>query len=161
MKKTTLFVFISFVFTLFLAGCSIDITRNEDGSLQVESQMAEEALQSEINRALADQQMESMTVTLQNGLIQVVGERPRAQGDATDILTFDLTLGVAEGGLTAVVANPQLNGIDLDPARTANWNARIAERLERLGQRRPNSTLESVTVTSDAVLMSWRVEPQR
>ena len=45
--------------------------------------------------------------------------------------------------------------------RLALWNERIANRLARAGQRNPNSTLQTVTISNDAVEMIWRVETRR
>jgi hypothetical protein len=41
------------------------------------------------------------------------------------------------------------------------WNERIANRLENFGQRRSNSSLQSVSVTSQAITMTWHVETAR
>lgn len=145
-----------------LAGaCNVSINRNTDGSLSVEASISETAIQAEIEAALNDPLIQELSVDLQDGYILVTGERRRISGSQTDTLSFRLDLGVKDGHLSAVVSEAQIDGIPIDEARVKVWNQRIANRLERAGQRNPNSTLQSVTVTPDAVKMTWRVETRR
>jgi hypothetical protein len=146
---------------LLLTACQASIARNEDGSLRIETSMTEAAIQSEIEAALADPLIQSVTVDLQSGYALVSGTRKRLNSDQTDTLTFRLDLGVREGFLTAAISNAEVDGVPVEAERVALWNERIANRLERAGQRRPNSTLLSVTITSDSVTMVWRVETAR
>jgi hypothetical protein len=146
---------------MLLSACQATISRNEDGSLRIESSMTEEALQTEILAAIADPLIQSVTVDLQSGYILVSGERKRLNSDQTDSLTFRLDLGVSDGHLTAVVSNAQIDGVPVEQARVDLWNERIATRLTRAGQRRANSSLQSVTVSNDSVTMVWRVETAR
>jgi hypothetical protein len=78
-----------------------------------------------------------------------------------DTLTFRLDLGVSDGFLTATVSNAQIDGVPVEQDRVTLWNERIANRLAKAGQRRANSTLQSVSISSDAVTMVWRVETAR
>jgi hypothetical protein len=82
-------------------------------------------------------------------------------GDVVDALTFRLDLGVSDGHLTATISGAKVNDHPFDEERVAVWNQRIAERLERVGKRNPDSTLQEVTVTSDALEMVWGVETAR
>lgn len=147
--------------SLLLSACQATISRNPDGSLRLETSMTGAALQSEIQAALSDSLIQSVTVDLQTGYILVSGVRKRLNSDQTDNLAFRLDLGVSGGHLTALVSNAQVDGMPVEAARVALWNERIANRLERAAQRHPNSTLQSVTVTNDAVTMVFRVETAR
>jgi hypothetical protein len=55
----------------------------------------------------------------------------------------------------------QVNGRPTDTAYVSVWNERLANRLENAGRRNPDATLQSVTVTSDAVEFVWRIETAR
>ena len=77
-----------------VSGCSADISRNEDGSLTVETSMTAESLQSEIQAAIADPLIQNLTVQLQSGYINVSGVRKRLNSDQTDTLTFRLCEGL-------------------------------------------------------------------
>ena len=146
---------------LLLSSCQASITRNEDGSLRVETSMTEAALQTEIQAALSDPLIQSVTVDLQSGYMLVSGVRKRLNSQQTDTLTFRLDLGVRDGFLTATVSNAEIDGVPVEAQRVALWNERIANRLEKAGQRRANSTLQLVTISNDKVTMVWRVETAR
>ena len=146
------------VAVLMISACTIHIDRNDDGSLRAESQLPEETLQREIGLAIADPLVQELTADMHDGYVSVTGVRKRAGSDETDKLTFRLTLGVADGHLTAAISDAVLNDIPIAQERVEAWNERIAENLERGGQKNPNSTLQSVSVTPDTVTMVWRIE---
>lgn len=147
-----------FLLVGLVSACSANITRNEDGSLTVETTMTAESLQTEIQAAIADPLIESMTVQLKQGYIDVSAERKRLNSDQTDTLTFRLDLGVNNGHLTATISNALLDGQAVEANRVELWNERIANRLTNFSQRRSNSSLQLVNVTSEAVTMTWHVE---
>ena len=144
-----------------VSACSVEIERNTDGSLAVESSMTGDALQDELEAAIADPLVREFTADLHDGYILVSAERERVMSDETDTMTFRLDLGVSDGHLTATVSDALLNDLPIEEERVAVWNERIATRLERSGQRNPNSTLQAVTVSEDAVTMIWRIETSR
>ena len=144
-----------------VSGCAANITRNEDGSLTIETSMPADSLQAEIQAAIADPLIEELTAQLQSGYINVSGVRKRLNSDQTDTLSFRLDLGVSKGHLTATISNALIDGQPMDADRVSLWNERIANRLESFGQRRSNSSLQSVSVTSEAIEMVWRVETAR
>lgn len=161
MKSKIVTLVLLAVMGLAVSACSVNIERNADGSLTVESSMAEESLQAELEAAIADPLVRNLTADLHDGYILVTSERERVSGDETDTMTFRLDLGVSDGHLTATVSDAQLNGRPIEEERVAVWNERIATRLERAGQRKPNSTLQAVTISDDAIAMTWRVETTR
>lgn len=123
--------------------------------------MTTESLQAEIQAAIADPLIESLTVQLEQGYINVSGERKRLNSDQTDTLTFRLDLGASDGHLTATISNALLDGQAVEVDRAALWNERVTNRLENFGQRRSGSSLQSVTVTNQAITMIWHVETAR
>ena len=158
MKTKIMMLVLLGVLALTVSACSVDIERNSDGSLTVESSMTEESLQDVLEAAIADPLMRDFTADLHNGYVLVTSERERVMGDEIDTLTFRLDLGVSEGHLTATVSDAQLNDQPLEEERVEVWNERIATKLERSGRRNPNSTLQTVTISEDAVTMTWRIE---
>jgi hypothetical protein len=141
-----------------LSACTIQVDRQDDGSLRVESQMSEASIQEEIALALGETQVKELTVDLRQGYMQVTGVRELPVGGHTDTLRFDLILGVADGHLTVTISEATFNDNPIAEERVAAWNERIARNLERRGQNHPNSTLQSVSVTPAALTMVWRVE---
>ena len=160
LKLFALFLLVGLLGTL-VSGCAATITRNDEGSLTVETSMTAESLQAEIQAAIADPLIQNLTAQLKQGYIDVNGERKRLNSDQTDTLTFRLDLGVSSGHLTATISNALIDGKAVEANRVALWNERIANRLENFGQRRSDSSLQSVNVTSEAITMVWRVETAR
>ena len=160
LKLFSLFLLVG-LFSVLVSGCAATITRNNDGSLTVESTMTAESLQAEIQAAIADPLIQNLTAQLESGYINVSGERKRLNSDQTDTLTFRLDLGVSDGHLIATILNALIDSKPVEADRVTLWNERLANRLEQFGQRRSDSSLQSVTVTSQGITMVWRVETAR
>jgi len=160
-RNRTLVISIALFAVLALSACNIGIDRNADGSLRAEARMSEDMLQDEISAAIADPLVQSLTADLREGYVWVEAVRKRLGSEQTDDMRFRLDLGASDGHLTAAVSEATLNDAPIDPARVGLWNERIAAKLERAGQRNPDSALQSVSVGADAVTMVWRIETPR
>ena len=153
-KLTILFALIFF----FVSACRANISRNEDGSLTVQTTISQQELQEAITAAIADPLIKDVTVALQLGYILVTGERQRLNdASKTDALVFRLDLGVSNGQLTATVSDAKLDGVPLEQTRVDHWNQTIASRLVILGKKNPNGSLQAVDITTEAVHMTWNV----
>ena len=143
---------------LLTSACERTFSRNANGSLDVQTSITQQQLQSVIQSSIADPLVKELGVQLQSGYILVTGGRQRLN-DSTkiDTLSFRLDLGVSNGQLTATVSNAQIDNIAVDQARVSNWNQTIANRLENLAKRAPNAALQSVSITPDSVSMTWQV----
>ncbi len=142
----------------FMAACSVQIDRNTDGSLAVETYMTGADLQAEIDSALADPLIQELSVDLHSGYATVQVVRDRIANNASDEMTFRLDLGASGGHLTVEISETEINGFPLNPDWAAVWNERIALRLERAARRNPNSSLEQVVTDPSGLTMVWRVE---
>ena len=143
---------------LLLSACNKTITRNGNGSADVETSINQQELQEAINAGIADPLIKDLTVSLQSGYIIVSGTRERLNDSSkTDTLSFRLDLGVDNGQLTASISNTQFDGFTVEQNRIAHWNTTIANRIEKLGKNRPNSALKSVVITPEAITMTWTV----
>jgi len=124
----------------------------------VDTTISQQELQNAISAAIADPLIKNVTVTLQSGNILVTGERQRLNdASKTDALTFRLDLGVSNGQLTSSISNALLDGKPLEQNRVDNWNQTIANRIARIGQKNPNTTIQSVGITPATVTMTWKV----
>jgi predicted O-methyltransferase YrrM len=146
---------------VFMSACTIGVDRNPDGSLRVEVNLPEATIQDEIDHGLNDPLIQDLQADLREGYIFVTADRKRVQGDEVDQLTFRLDLGAKDGGLTAVISDVQVNGTAAAPDYVSVWNQRLANRLENAARRNPDATLQSVTITGDAVEFVWRIETAR
>jgi hypothetical protein len=143
---------------LLITACKANISRNNDGSLDVETTISQQQLQEVVTASISDPLIKDMTVSLQSGYVLVSGTRTRLNDSSkTDTLSFRLDLAASNGQLTSSISNAQLDGIAIEQDRVDLWNEKIANRLARLGQKNRNSTLTSIIITPQAVTMIWNV----
>jgi hypothetical protein len=143
---------------LTMSACNWNAQRNADGSWTVTATMTESDAQQAIDMALDDPLIKAVQVNFQNGYMAVSADRQSVDGSHTDKLTFRIDLSVVNGHLGLVVSDVRLAGQPVDSSLVSVWNQRIANRLERAGQRNPNSTLESVAVTPNDLTMVWHAQ---
>ena len=144
--------------TLILGACKADFSRNDDGSLTMETTVTQEQIQETISSAIADPLIQDLTASLQNGYVSVTGTRQRLNDPGkTDTMSLRLDLGVSNGQLTASISDAQIDGVDIEQNRVDNWNQTIANRLSNFGGRSENTTLQSVAITPEQVTMTWLV----
>ncbi|HUI89301.1 MAG TPA: hypothetical protein VLX61_11330 [Anaerolineales bacterium] len=144
--------------SLVTSACERTFTRNPNGSLGVQTNITQQQLQGVIQSSIADPLVKELNVQLQSGYILVTGQRRRLNdASVTDTMTFRLDLGVANGHLTATISNALIDNVPIEQARVNIWNQTIANRLANLGQRAPNVSLQSVSITPDSVTMNWQV----
>jgi hypothetical protein len=162
MKKGSISNFILLAAVLILAGaCKANISRNQDGSFDVETTISQNELQSVITASIADPLIKEISVSFQSGYVLVTGERQRLNdASKTDTLSFRLDLGVSNGQLTSSISNARLDGIAIEQNRVGLWNQTITNRLAILGRKNQNSTLKSLTITPEAITMTWNVAKQ-
>ncbi len=144
--------------TVVLSACKANVSRNDDGSVTVETSVTQEQLQEVISSSIADPLVQELTVSLQNGYVSVTGVRQRLNdASKTDEMSFRLDLGVSNGELTASVSDAQIDGIAIEQNRVDNWNQTIANRISMIDGGNRNATLQSVSVTPEQVTMTWLV----
>ena len=144
--------------TLILGACKADFSRNDDGSLTMETAVTQEQIQETISSAIADPLIQDLTASLQNGYVSVSGTRQRLNDPGkTDTMSLRLDLRVSNGQLTASISDAQIDGVDIEQNRVDNWNQTIANRLSNFGGRSENATLQSVAITPEQVTMTWLV----
>ena len=165
--NTKKFLPVILALVLLLSACQRNVTRNGDGSVDVETTITQQELQDAINASIADPLIKDLTVSLQSGYALVSGTRePLDDGTRnmvdslndptkTDSLSFRLDLGMSNGQLTATISDAQFDGFTVEQNRISNWNTTIANRITRLAQKSPNTTLKSVIVTTSAITMTW------
>lgn len=149
------------VLALTMSACSIGVDRNPDGSLRLEVNLPEATIQDEIEAGLNDPLIQDLQADLREGYILVTADRKRVLGDQVDRMTFRLDLGAQDGQLTAAISQAEINGEAVDPAFVSVWNQRLANRLEKAGRRNPDATLQSVTISGEALTFVWRIETER
>ncbi len=149
---------LAIILMLTLSACKANVSRNNDGSLSVETSVTQAQLQEIISSSIADPLIKSLTVTLQQGYVSVIGERERLNdASKTDTMSFRLDLGVSNGELTASISDAQIDGVSIEQNRVDHWNQTIANRIANIGSRNENAQLQSVSITPEQILMTWTV----
>jgi len=83
---------------LLLGACKANISRNDDGSFDVETTVSQQSFQDVITASIADPLIKEITVSLQTGYVLVSGEQARLNDDTrTDKLEFRLDLAATNG----------------------------------------------------------------
>lgn len=150
-------ILLLFILSLTSA-CKANISRNDNGSLNVETSITQQELQELITASIADPLIKDLTVSLQSGYVLVSGTRERLNDPGkTDTLSFRLDIGASNGQLTTSISNAQLDGVPLEQSRVDHWNQTIANRLSLINENNSKGTLNSVSITSQAVTMNWTV----
>jgi len=141
-----------------VSACKASISRNNNGSLDIETTITQQELQDVISASIADPLIKELSVSLKSGYALVSGTRERLNdASKTDTLSFRLDLGVSNGQLTSTISNAQLDGAPIEQNRVDHWNQTIANRIAIIGKKNPNSTLKSVSITTSVVTMIWNV----
>ena len=157
MNKTSRTISILLVaLTLLTSACKANVSRNDDGSLAVETTISQQELQEVISSSIADPLVTNVTVSLQQGYVSVSADHQRLNdASKTDTLSFRLDLSVNNGQLIASVTDAQIDGVALEQNRVDNWNQTIANRLSNFGTRSEKTTLQSVSITPEIITMTW------
>jgi hypothetical protein len=149
------------VMALLTGACKANISRNDDGSLTLETSITQQELQEVISSSITDPLVQEINVSLQTGYVSVTGTRQRLNdASKTDTLGFRLDLSVNNGQLIASVSDAQIDNTPIDQARVDNWNQTIANRLSNFGGGRANATLQSVSITPQIVTLTWNVQKE-
>jgi len=157
MKNKTL-LFVSIVLALVLSACRANISRNGDGSATVTTTISQQELQEAINAAIADPLIQELNVSLQSGYLTVTGTRQRLNdASKSDSLSFRLDLTVSNGQLTATISNALLDNQPIEQNRIDHWNETISSRIGKFGVKNPNSSLQAVSITPEAVTLTWLI----
>lgn len=147
--------------TLSMAACTWTIERNEDGSWSVTGTITQAEVQDIIDDSLADPLISNLRTDFHPGYIDVTADRVNPDSGQVEPMSFRVTMFVVNDHLGVSVSDVVLAGQPINPTLVDTWNQRMATRLERAGQRNPNSKLLSVSITEDDLTMSWHVEGRR
>ena len=139
---------------LVASACSIDVERNADGSLNVDTVITEQSMTTELER---DPCNENVVVDIADGYIVASADR-LGRGGSTNTISFRADLGVAGDRLTASVSEATFDGFPIPESLVEQWNEDLARAIERLAGQHPDASLVSVSIGDDELAMQWRIE---
>ena len=147
-------------FALVAGACSIDVERNDDGSLQIESVLTEESVGNELAKGIDDPQVNYLTVDMKEGYALVDMERTRDSGIGVDNISFRVDLFVIDGHLGVNITEAVWNDFPIPQELVDIWNEEMAVELEAEAKKDPDSTLVAVNLSETALTMEWHYETE-
>ncbi len=142
------------VLAMAASACTIDVERNDDGSLQVSSVMTAESLAAEFE---SDARNDNVTVEIRDGFMLVDAEGHERNGDEF-VASFRADLGLADETLTVDISDAVYNGWDVSDDIVQRWDDAIADALNRAAREHPNATLTSVAADDGQIELEMRIE---
>ena len=147
-------------FALVAGACSIDVERNDDGSLQIETVLTEESVKNEIAKGIDDPQVNYLTVDMKEGFALVDMERERDSGIGVDNISFRVDLFVDDGHLGVNITEAVWNDFPIPQELVDIWNEEMAIELERDAKEDPDSTLVAVNLSETELTMEFHHETE-
>lgn len=142
------------VLTILASACSIDIERNADGSLRIDSVLTADSFAAELER---DPLNNDTQISIQDGVMTMTVEGVEETGEEY-VATLLVDLGVRDGRLFVDITEADYNGYDVPKWIVDEYNKAI-ERAIRVGaEDDPNTTLVSLVADNDQIVTEWRVE---
>lgn len=138
------------------SACSIDIERNADGSLKIDSVLTAESFAVELERDPLNNDTE---ISISDGVMTMTIDGVEETGEDY-VATLLVELGVANGRLVVDITEADYNGYEVPEWIVDAYNEAI-ERAIRVGaEDDPNTTLVSLTADNDQIVTEWRVEDE-
>lgn len=142
------------VLAIAASACTIDVERNTDGSLQINSLMTAEALETEFER---DPKNEDVSVEIRDGFMLVDASGTERNGDEFAV-NFRVDVGLAGDTLAVDISDAFYNGWEIPSDIVEQWDDAIAAELTKAARNDPDATLVSVVADNGQIEMEWRVE---
>lgn len=151
-RKTILMASLA-ALALLLSACSVNIERNDDGSLQVNGEITAESLATEFER---DPQNDSVEVSIDGGVMLLDIEGVDEDGEFVANIRVELS---ADNGVLAVdITEAFYNGWTVPDEIRGQFNDDIAKEIKKAVNQNRDATLLSLTADDGRILTEWRVE---
>lgn len=156
MKSKLSLILVVLMLASAMLACSIEATRNEDGSWNITGTINAEEVTQMVEDAVANHfRLESTTITLHDGYITGEGQVKRMDGVTTDTFSFRVDLAAVDGYLLITMSDVRINGVPADPGMVQQWNEQMARNAADRADRNPDSRLLDVTITTEQVSATW------
>lgn len=138
---------------LMLSACSVNIERNEDGSLQIDGEITAESLATEFER---DPQNNAVDVSIEDGVMFLHVDGVDENGEYVANLRVELS--VDDGNLMVDITEAFYNGWTVPDEIRDEFNKEIAKEIKNAVNQNPDATLLSLVADDGKILTQWRVE---
>ena len=157
-KSKTRILLFGVTVLLLMSACLFNVTRNDDGTLRVETTLSADLIRTTLLAAANLPESTEVQIDLMDGYVQVHADQLKVNDQMVNDITFNLELTAADGKMQARIFNASYSGTPIPDEDLANYNEQIAQNLESAGAGVDNASLDSVQVTPDGVIMVWRVD---
>lgn len=140
---------------LLASACSINVERNDDGSLRVDAEMTAQALATEFER---EPENDSVKVSIDDGVMLLDVEGVDEDGEY--VANVRAELSVVDGVLAVDVTEAFYNGWTVPDDMRAEFNAELAEDIRKAVEENPDATLISLVANDDKIVTVWRIEAE-
>ena len=151
-KKTFLMAMVA-ALALVLSACSVNIERNEDGSLQIDGEITAESLATEFER---DPENDMVEVAIEDGVMLLDVEGVDENGKYVANLRAELS--VDDGVLLVDITEAFYNGWTVPQEIRDEFNKEIAKEIKKAVSQNPDATLLSLVADNGKIVTEWRVE---
>ena len=140
---------------LLASACSIDVERNDDGSLRIDGEITAESLAAEFER---DPENNSVDVAIKDGvmLIDVAG----VDENGEYVANLRVELSADDGTLVVDITEAFYNGWTVPDKIRDEFNKAIAKEIRKAVQENPDATLVSLVADDGKIVTEWRVETE-
>lgn len=140
---------------LLASACSIDVERNDDGSLRIDGEITAESLAAEFER---DPENNSVDVAVNNGVMLIDVAGVDENGDYVANLRVELSAG--DGTLVVDITEAFYNGWTVPDKIRDEFNKAIAKEIRKAVQENPDAALVSLVADDGKIVTQWRVETE-
>ena len=151
-KKTILMSSLA-ALALLLSACSVNIERNDDGSLQIDGVITAESLATEFER---DPQNDSVEVSIDDGVMLVDIDGVDENGQFVANLRVELS--VVDGGLVVDITEAFYNGWTVPDEIRDEFNKEIAREIKKAVNQNKDATLLSLIADDGRIVTEFHVE---
>lgn len=140
---------------LVASACSIDVERNDDGSLRIDGEMTAESLAAELER---DPNNNSVDVAINDGVMLIDAEGVDENGDY--VANLRVELAAADGALLVDITEAFYNGWTVPEGIRDAFNKAIAKEIKKAVKQNPDATLVSLVADDGRIVTEWRIETE-
>ena len=140
---------------LLASACSIDVERNDDGSLRIDGEITADSLATEFER---DPENNSVDVAIKDGVMLIDVAGVDENGEYVANLRVELSAG--DGTLVVDITEAFYNGWTVPDKIRDEFNKAIAKEIRKAVQENPDAALVSLVADDGKIVTQWRVETE-
>ena len=152
-SKKTVLMAATAALALLLSACSVNVERNDDGSLQIDGEITAESLAAEFER---DPENDAVAVQIDDGVMRLDVEGTDENGEY--VANLRVELAVVDGTLAVDITEAFYNGWTVPEEIRDEFNKEIAKEIKKAVNQNPDATLLSLVADDGKVTTEWRVE---